>query len=310
MPLGRPFEVQNSRSPGAGLGHRDRGAGVVLRDRVVRQRLAGRRPGPHGQPGAVPRARAGGAPAVGLAELRPWRRRSRRRRHRSARAAPAAPGGVGGGVGGVGVGGGRRCRSRCRRRSGALSAPSPGLPCPAAAFCVGGLLRGRGRRGRGLLLGGRLGAGLGLRGGLGLRRGDRGLAGALLGALAGDLLERGLALAGQVDRDVLGRRRAARISRSFSAAISVASAWAASARGDGRVAWPARPRRRAGPARPWRAGPCPRRPGPGRRWRRTACSRPAATVEAPWKAAYWSRTPSGPSALIIALSAVRSPPFW
>src|SRR3954469_2388638 len=62
----RAPEVEVARP---GRAHRDRGARFVLRHRVVRKVAAGGGPRLHGQPRAVPRARACGAPLVRLAEL-------------------------------------------------------------------------------------------------------------------------------------------------------------------------------------------------------------------------------------------------
>ena len=97
MPLGAPLELQNTRSPGLGGADRDRCAASVLRDRVVREVAPGRGPAPMVSPEQSHELGSGGAPLVGLAELRLGERGSPGRRHRCARAADPEAEAVAGG---------------------------------------------------------------------------------------------------------------------------------------------------------------------------------------------------------------------
>ena len=120
---------------GLELADGDRRGLLVLRDRVVRQRLPAGLPRPHRQARAVPGARAGGAPAVGLADLGPGERDRGRGAARRGR--------------GVGVGRRARGRVRVRRRasgrvsasgrvraSGSGSGSSEGAAAPRASCCA------------------------------------------------------------------------------------------------------------------------------------------------------------------------------
>ena len=150
----------------------------VLGDRVVRQRSATGLPGAHGQARAVPRARTGGGPLVGLPHLGLGERdrglRAPRRRRRRGHRGPVRAAGAGAGPVGAGCG------------AGAGAAPGS---CSAGGSGWRRLLAGSGvsRRagGVGLVgLGGCSGAGLG--GGLAVapprRRADDGLSSSRPGA--------------------------------------------------------------------------------------------------------------------------------
>ena len=214
---------QNSRSPGWSSASEIGVDCCVLRHRVVRQRLPAGLPGAHRQAGAVPRVRAGGAPAVRLAELGAGE---------GDRGRGAAASG-GGGVGGAGGAAGSAASVRGRRRGAGSSRARSASGAAVGVGC-------RGRRGcRGAA---RSRAGAGLR-----RWGCSCGCSLLLGRLlrprprrpprpAG--LERGLALLGEPDADVLRARASwpisaillGRVRLSASAAAAASASRAASRR--------------------------------------------------------------------------------
>ena len=180
---------------------RDRRRLLVLRDRVVRAGTSRRPARPPWSGRSSPRRRAGGAPAVGLADLGAGEGDRRRRRRRRG---PAGVGGlgsgwvgwVGSGAAGVGAGVGcwRRPGPRARPvRPAARRWPAPGRRPPAASWA--GLLAAPGRSASAAAC----------------RRPRRRL-----------LLERRLPL-GELDADVLPARRARR-SAVLLAGIALASA--------------------------------------------------------------------------------------